>query len=227
MQFLFSKWLNFSLIIFLSKFALTACTQKSSDSLSTINASLESFIDIELTDEKLKKLPYDSAYVRLNDGKQVLMILALIEDDYISQSKKLKWVSADNRMIITKGGRIIKTQGFDNNLMDIHFNTETENSFVKTGKKTTLYYDWMPNYRYQFSAEAELHLIGKELKQLQSWTVSSRHISESIYFLELDSKITNHYWLNEKNKVISSTQYLGPNMGKIEMSFVKDFIPNK
>lgn len=226
MQFFFSKWLNFSFII-LSVFALTACTQKFSDSFSTLNASLDSFVDIELTPEQLIALPYDSAYVRLNEGKQVLMILALIEENSERQSQKLKWVSADNKMIITENGRIIKTQGFDTDLMNVHFNTGLLNSLVESTKNTPLHYDWKPDYRYQFSAKAESKIIGEELKQLQSWSVPSRHISENIYFLELDSKITNHYWLNENNKVISSIQYLGPNMGKIEMSFVKDFIPNK
>ena len=225
MQLNVSKWLNYFII--LSIFSLSACSQKFSDSFSTLNASLDSFIDVELTPEQLIDIPYDSAFVRVNDSKQVLMILAIIEENKLKKTQKLKWVSADNRMIITESGRIIKTQGFDNNLMNIHFSSESDKNFIETDKKAHLYYDWMPDYRYQFSAESESHLIGKELKKLQSWSVSSRYVTENINFLELASSITNHYWLNENNKIISSIQHLGPNMEKIEMSYVKDFIPSK
>jgi len=227
MQFLFKKSLNYLFIIFLSIFALSGCTQKFSDSFSTLNASLDSFVDIELTPEQLIKLPYNSAYVRLNDGKQVLMILALIEENKINRSQRLKWVSSDNLMIITENGRIIKTQGFDDDLMSISPSLSMRFGIplLSVSNKTTGYYDWAPNYRYQFSAEVSSNLIGQELKTLQSWSVPSTHLTETVIFLELETNITNHYWLNENNKVISSIQYLGPNMGKIEMSFVKDFIP--
>lgn len=216
------KWIT---IFILSNLVLmTGCTQKLNDTYSTFNASIDGFIDVKLTPEELKNLPYDSAYVRLNDGKQVLMILALIEQTKNDKTPSLKWVSADNAMLVTKAGRIVKSVGFENNLMNITSLSDVLASSPIPLKPWDAYYDWMPAYRYQFTAKVNSFLVGQETRHLSIWSVKSNHITETVNFPELNRKISNHYWVNTNNKIISSIQYLGPNMDKIEISFVKDFI---
>lgn len=216
------KWITVFILFNLG--LITGCTQKFNDAFNTINASIDGFIDVELTPEELKNLPYDSAYVRLNDGKQVLMILALIEQGVDDELPRLKWVSADNVMLVTEAGRIVKSVGFENNLIGINSLNKEWRTAAFSPKSWLAYYDWMPAYRYQFTAKINSFLVGQETRNLSVWSVKSNHIIETVNFPELNRKISNHYWVNANNKIISSIQYLGPNMDKIEISFNKDFI---
>ncbi|KZM42194.1 hypothetical protein OA92_12390 [Marinomonas sp. SBI22] len=211
---------------FLICLLLSACSQKFSDISSTVNASVNSLTDVTLSDDELKKLPYDSAYVSLNGNRRILMVLALIEENNLNNYQRLKWVSADNFMIITENGRIVKTLGFSNNLMVI----TSENSLNLPApsiqsNKWIAYYDWMPSHRYQFTAEINSSLNKQQTIGLSSWSLDTQHVEEKINFSELKFNFTNHYWLNQNGKVVKTIQYIGPNMDKIEMSFVKDFLP--
>lgn len=216
------------LTLFVSLFFLSACTQKFKDTFSTVNASIEGLTNVELSKEELKEFPYDSAYVSLNDGRKILMVLALIEENRLNNYQRFKWVSADNYILITENGRIIKTLGFNNNLMGIAAEKGSPSNLpipaIQTNKWLA-YYDWMPSYRYQFTAEINSNLAQQETISLSSWSLNTQHIEENINFSELNSNFTNHYWLNQNGKVVKTIQYLGPNMDKIEMSFVKDFLP--
>lgn len=216
------------LIFLISLFLLSACTQKFKDSFSTVNESIKGLTDIELNEEELKNFPYDSAYVRLNNGRKILMVLALIEENKLNNYQRFKWVSADRYILITENSRIIKSLGFKNNLIEIsqkgNLNTSLPAPSVQD-KEWSAYYDWMPDYRYHFSAEIDSKLITKEVISLASWAIQTQHVEETIHFSGLKTKLTNHYWLNNSGKVVKSIQYLGPNMDKIEMSFVKDFLP--
>lgn len=216
------------LAFFISLFLLSACTQKFKDSFSTVNESIKGLTDIELSEKELKNFPYDSAYVRLNNGRKILMVLALIEENKSNNYQRFKWVSADSYILITENSRIIKSLGFNNNLMEIRQKGNLSASLPPPSiqaKKWSAYYDWMPDYRYHFNADIDSKLINQEAINLASWSIQTQHIEETINFSELKTKLTNHYWLNNSGKVIKSVQYLGPNMDKIEMSFVKDFLP--
>lgn len=223
-----SEKFGFKLAFFISIFFLVACTQKFKDTFSTVNASIEGLADVELSKEELKEFPYDSAYVSLNDSRRILMVLALIEENYLNNSQRLKWVSADNFMLITENGRIVKTLGFDDNLMTITSEGNLASNIPPPSIQSNTwlaYYDWMPSYRYQFTAEISSSLDLQEVISLSSWSLNTQHIEENINFPDLNSAFTNHYWLNQNGKVVKTIQYLGPNMDKIEMSFVKDFLP--
>ncbi|KJZ15292.1 hypothetical protein TW85_05510 [Marinomonas sp. S3726] len=216
------------LTFFISLFLLSACTQKFKDSFSTVNASIKGLKDIELSEDELKDFPYDSAYVRLNDGRKILMVLALIEGNNLNNYQRFKWVSADSYILITENSRIVKSLGFKSNLIGINqkdnLNSNLPRPSVQTNKWSA-YYDWMPLYKYHFSASINSKLVKKETVSLASWSLQAQHVKEVINFNELKTELTNHYWLNDNGQVVKSIQYLGPNMDKIEMSFVKSFLP--
>lgn len=143
------------LATFICLFLLSACTQKFKDSFSTVNESIKGLTDVELSEEELKSFPYDSAYVSLNNGRKILMVLALIEENKLNNFQRFKWVSADRYILITENSRIIKSIGFNNNLIAIsqkdNLNTDLPAPSIQD-KKWSAYYDWMPDYRYHFDS---------------------------------------------------------------------------
>jgi len=212
----------FFIILILS--SLYGCTQKFKDVSDTVNATIESHKDVNLQANELEAIIYDSIYVSVNDGKRILMILAHIGINAENQTQQLKWLSGDKVLIVTENGRIVKTLAFENNnLAGISTNRDNISPSVKLNNWEATY-DWLPGYRYQFTAKMKKIQIGQEKLSLSKWSLDTKHIIESIEFIELDTKINNHYWFNTDGKVVKTIQYIGPNMDKIEISFVKDFI---
>jgi hypothetical protein len=52
------------------------------------------------------------------------------------------------------------------------------------------------------------------------------HFKESVSFPSLidNGMIENEFWVDSKNQVIKSIQYLGPNMDKVEILFIKPYL---
>ncbi|WP_146074530.1 YjbF family lipoprotein, partial [Vibrio jasicida] len=106
------------LLIITSILLMAGCTQKFNDVSATIEEAYSNYIDVELTSDEIKQVPYASAYLRIGSQKQVFVVLAFAEEDKVTGAKQLKWVSADKSMIVTENGRIVKTIGLqENNLV--------------------------------------------------------------------------------------------------------------
>ena len=65
--------------------------------------------------ELVNNIPYASMTLKIGKGPKGLMILESIRND------ELTWVSADPIYLVIRSGRIIKTEGLDNDLVDIVF----------------------------------------------------------------------------------------------------------
>ncbi|EAQ67260.1 putative regulator [Marinomonas sp. MED121] len=207
---------------------LSGCSQKFEDTFSTINTSINGYLDVDLSDSQLEKLQYDSVYVKINNGKQILMILALIENNKETGQEQLKWVSADKVMLITENGRIVKTLGLNHNLVDLRKENSSLASPPNTLRENSFIYSWMPDYRYNFRAISHISHIKNEILHLSDWSVSTQYTIESIKFDSFKNhSFENRYWRNEANRTVKTIQYIGPNMDKIEMHFIKRFVESK
>lgn len=207
---------------------LSGCSQKFEDTFSTINTSINGYLDVDLSDSQLEKLQYDSVYVKINNGKQILMILALIENNKETGQEQLKWVSADKVMLITENGRIVKTLGLNHNLVDLRKTGNSSFSHSDSQINSSFIYSWMPDYRYNFQASSQSSYIDDEIIHLSKWSVSTQYTIESIKFDSFKNhSFENRYWRNEANQTVKTIQYIGPNMDKIEMNFIKRFVESK
>ena len=67
-------------------------------------------VEVNISPETIEKIPYASMLVRIGNGPAALMILeSQINENYT-------WVSADGVYLVINSGKIIKTQGLNNNL---------------------------------------------------------------------------------------------------------------
>ena len=79
------------------------------DSAQKIFFGYEDFINADV----VNNIPYASMKLKIGKGPYGLLVLESIE------SNKTMWVSADNVYIVMQGGKIIRTSGLNNNLIDI------------------------------------------------------------------------------------------------------------
>lgn len=215
------------LLIITSILLMAGCTQKFNDVSATVEEAYSNYIDVELTSDEIKQVPYASAYLRIGTQKQVFVVLAFAEENKITGAQQLKWVSADKSMIVTENGRIVKTIGLQGNNLVALSGTYPKFNDVNTTHNYSLTYDWMPKYRYNYSATAQLSKSIASTVKTALYTSPTQIFEESIYFKALDSKITNKYWVDTSGNVLKTRQYLGPNMEPIEMTFLKRYAESK
>jgi group 4 capsule polysaccharide lipoprotein GfcB/YjbF len=113
---IFQRFTFFIVVILLSA-SITGCSQKFNDVNDTLSLALFGDNDTKLASDDVQRLPYASLYAQVDDGPQAFMVLALAESA-LSLSKsslipntrtQLKWVSSDKGMLVTEGGRLVKS----------------------------------------------------------------------------------------------------------------------
>jgi hypothetical protein len=190
---------------------------------STLKSALIASEDVILTKAELSQIPYATSYVRINDGAQILMVLAFAEMNPDTGIEQLKWVSSDHVMIVTENGRIVKTLGLPAlNLAGID-NSIRQHSISEDGSWSG-FYDWQENNRYGVQAIGSV-TIG-DTDYYASPLIESNVVvaNETVAFPQLNQTIVNQYWVDSDHNVLKTLQYIGPQMNKIEISVAKPYL---
>ena len=217
------------LTILASLLLLSACTQKFNDVNATLDEALFGAEDVALTSDKIAELPYASSFVRINDGAQLFMVLAFAEPNPTTGVMQLKWVSSDKAMIVTENGRVVKTLGLAQaNLQSIESSTKTAPAFAELLQKQisrNASYSWKTtnSYLYHYQADITPIISTSEFISTSLWQKQTTLVYETVNIKNLDTSFTNRYWVDEQGDVVKSIQYLGPKLGKIEMTILKPF----
>lgn len=208
--------MKLKLIFLVVTLLLTGCSQRFQDVNATLSEALWGADDVVMTPEQIKELPYASAYVRINDGPQIFVVLAFAEPNTQTGVTQYKWMSADRAVIVTEAGRIVKTIGlYGDNLAGVNRRQQTQSSWQVT-------YDWMPKYRYGYHGIALQTPSGEEKLTTPVKQYETQKITETVKFDAIDSQIVNTYWKDiNTDRVIKSIEQLGPEMTTIELTLLK------
>ena len=220
----------FSLRLFipLGLLLLSGCSATSTDTYATLRYAFLGVDDVEVTTEKVRELPYASAYLRVGDNPQALVVLAFADPD-----GSLSWVSSDNKLFITKAGRLYKTVGLENDLYLVasswpdplqkmadspddvwnpdaipwQYNAEWENDYVSGYKMQAKF----------ISAVPEKLLILDKLHDVML-------VDELVSFGQSQNSWHNYYWFERSTgRILKSQQQLGPDLPVIEMTILKPY----
>lgn len=224
---IFGKTLALSLLALI----LSGCSQNFQDSASTAAEAYNNLHDVQMSPEQIASLPYASLFLRIDDSRQLFLVLGFDKLDKNTGQRRLTWLSADKSRITTVNGRIVYTSGFENDNLVGLSGSPTMPS-VASKESWTATYDWMPGYRYQFEANVDSYFIANETLSNDSWTKQTRHIVEAVNFPPLNSTVYNNYWVatlgsgeQSRHQVVKSIQYIGPNMHKVEITMIKPYVP--
>ena len=205
---------------------LTGCAQAFRDNMATVKAAWNANTDAQISSEKIRKLPYTSIFLRVDNGPRLFVVAAFADTDKESHNTQLTWLSTDNVMIVTEKGRIVKTLGFKkDNLANLSINTPNTGklSYNTIHNEWNATYDWQPNFRYNFIAQVKQKDLGYETLTTPLWQEKTHHIEETVTIPKLNVSFKNEFWVNKHNKVVKTIQYLGPNMNKLEITFIKPY----
>ena len=207
---------------------LSGCSSTSTDTYATLRYAFLGVDDVEVTTEKVRELPYASAYLRVGDNPQALIVLAFADPD-----GSLSWVSSDNKLFITKAGRLYKTVGLENDLyltksswidplkkiadspdkiispsvMSWQYNSEWERDYLSGYKIRTEFISAVPEKLVILDSSHDVMLIDELV------TVEHSHASWH-----------NYYWFEySTGRILKSQQQLGPDLPVIEMTILKPY----
>jgi hypothetical protein len=172
--------------------------------------SSEDNISIEL----IETIPYASAKLRIGRGPSGLIILESIRED------KYNWISADGVIITTDVyGKIIGTQGLDNNLLDIESSLDSLNDIDFQAKYTCFYSFDPPRLNFlpvDINYQAKLGLV-ELIKGPTQLTLIQEKITSSI----IGWKEINKYWIDDKGFIWKSEQNISPKLPTFYLEITK------
>ncbi|TNJ25247.1 regulator [Aeromonas sobria] len=220
----------FSLRLFipLGLLLLSGCSATSLDTYATLRYALLGMDDVEVTTEKIRELPYASAYLRVGDNPQALVVLAFADPD-----GSLSWVSSDNKLFVTKSGRLHKTVGLENDLYlvasswpdplqkmvsvpDISLNLD-DMSWQYTA-------EWEKDYVSGYNMQAKFISAMKEKLLILDKPHAVILIDELITVGQGQNSWHNYYWFEPSTgRILKSQQQLGPDLPVIEITILKPF----
>ncbi|MGE6133679.1 YjbF family lipoprotein [Aeromonas salmonicida] len=219
---------SFRLFMSLGLLLLSGCSATSSDTYATFHYALFGGDDVQVTTEKVRELPYASAYLRVGDNPQALVVLAFADPD-----GSLSWVSSDNKLFVTKAGRLYKTVGLGNDLYLVSSSWPDPLQKMADSPDDVLNPDAM---RWQYNAEWERNYVSGY--KMQAKFISSvpekllildkSHdvmlIDELVSFGQGQNSWHNFYWFERSTgRILKSQQQLGPDLPVIEMTILKPY----
>jgi len=158
-----------------------------------------------ITDDLIKNIPYASSILQIGTGAPGLIIL---------ESKKNSsetWVSSDGVFLVIKKGKIIKTQGLNNNLVD----SLIPKQYFKDSLgdvKFNFYLSYDEPKLDNLKVEATNRVLNKELVAVGSQEMLLTLVEETLSNSYLGWKVTNKYWKDENGFTWRSEQYISPRL---------------
>lgn len=216
--------------------SITGCSQRISALNDTMKLAFIGESDIKLTTEQIEANPYASIYAKIDGTPQAFVVLALAEPKQTltpvrptPEAIELKWLSADNAMLVTVNGRLVRTQNLlsgnlaavestkpDPLILGLHLNS--------TPKVWTRTIDWQPNYHYGYTLNSQFNFIGEENILLNDTQTQALHYIELVSVEDIDIQYKNDFWLNPENgQVIKSRQKIAPNLPFVDITLLKPF----
>lgn len=205
------------LIICLS---LQACTSAQKNVNDTIYHLVFESSDVELTAQEIQNLSSPSAYVRIDDQLQIVMVLGAFENG------EEKWVSQDRTLMVLRRGRVVKTLGWKDNLLSVS-NLEqdplADPRRLVDGARWSHLLSWTENNQVRSGyAESVFHRLEDKPLVIGGKSQNYHVIEETVNIDDLGKSWVNRFWLDpQTGTVVKSVQSMGADYFPIEITLLK------
>lgn len=215
--------LLFSLII--SCLFLLGCVNPIQSHITTMKLAFRLNEDAKVSLQDVKQSEVDLALISSGDRPQAVIAKAFDEFG------KEKWISQDRAMLVIEHGRVIRTLGFDNDLLSvtgIGVDPLSELSSVD-GKKWQWLLDWeVGEYGYLVESTFSSSLITTSILEMEFEVI---HVIEECDYklanssFDFGSSWTNQYWIEKNTGILLKTeQKSAPFSDRFEVTFVSNAI---
>lgn len=219
---MYKRWL-FKLTVLFICFLLISCSGTYRSYKDSLAYAFSPTPDLELTKAQVTESFADLAYFRRGDQRQITLALAFVEQG------EQKWVSADNVVFVLKHGRLVRTNGFENDLL--HVTSElpdpVEQGISVVGDtRWHAKVDWASDeYGYPVTSllsapKADtLFLLGQQFEVLRVEETLTYQAPSS--FWRVDRQWQNVYWFDmSSGQLLKTRQRFSPNQLPMEFTFL-------
>ncbi|WP_417440108.1 YjbF family lipoprotein [Idiomarina abyssalis] len=200
---------------------LNACTAVTSEVLATIEYAFKDAEDAELAQEKIDSFPYTSLYAQWSDKPQSLIVLG-----YVNKPDDWHFITAEKETLVLRNGRIIRTQGLNNNLLAVSNLSDDPLRCIVTNQ-TECETHWQRQYDVELSSKmlsrkviSNFSVEGKQTLDLPIGPVATTRVVEKGWFELTGRRFTNEFWLEDDGHVVKSKQTLFPGGDELTLTQV-------
>lgn len=172
---------------------------------------------VHLTDDELQNMPYASQYMQLNDGPQLFVVLAFDENG------QQKWVTQDQAMLVTRNGRLIKTTGLQDNLLqtgNLDADPLKSPGQIRDGASWTRLMGWTEHQQVRYAtARSQFSWEGRDSLKTGSDITPVRVLKETVTTDQ--ARWHNRYWIDEDGQIRRSEQFLGADYFPVTTQLIK------
>jgi len=173
-----------------------------------------SFGNVLVTRDQAASIPYASMGYRLDDGNQMLLVLAT------DSGGELLWTGPSHAVISTRDGRIVRTVGMEHDLAGITMRNGTAlppAAAVHGAFSTTRLEDFPELGVYGAQVSCRAHLVGQQRINILGQAVSTNRVDEVCQSRKPDWSFVDIYWVDPDNGLVwRSRQHIHPKGGEIE-----------
>ena len=187
------------------------------DAYKTIKGVIVGYENELITSDLIKNIPFASSTLKIGKSASGLIILESKEEELET------WVSSDGVYLVFKEGRIVKTSGFFNNLINFKSVETNFASLIDTNESESLvyYYSYDDPKLIDMRVLASRRFVAKEKVQLIDRKEELNLIEEQIVNDYIGWKITNKFWIDDDMFVWKSEQYISPKLPKFSIEVTK------
>lgn len=173
-----------------------------------------------ITEAQAAAIPYASIGYRVNDGPEQLLVLAT------DTGGEQLWTSASHLVLVTRGGRIVRTVGLAHDVSSVI--SENEQQFAALVQATdhvirSVRLEDFPDvgaYGVQISCVTSLK--GLQTIVILGRGVTTRRVDENCQSPLLAWSFTDNYWVDPQSGLVwRSIQHLSPKNEKIEVEILR------
>lgn len=203
---------------------LAGCDLPPGLDLGTVKQSLAVSTGLEnapaITLQQASQIPYASLGYRIGSSTEYVVVLAA------SVSDGLLWTAADHRALVTVGGRVTRTAGFDWNLGDTSFDgndpvsTGLQRMTTNVSLRRTL--DLRDIDRFGVDVESTFTPVGKQTIGILGANLNVVEVNEDCNCADLNWSFRNVYWADVDTGFIwRSLQTIHPNLDQLTIEVLR------
>ena len=208
--------LTFSLVL------LAACSSSSSGNTNytqfyqIMRQSLSaSFGKVRVTRDQAAAISFASMGYSLDGGNQAMLILAT------DNGGELLWTSSAHVVIVTRGGRVVRTLGLDHDLSGLTARNNTPPPPLAAAMQapfaSTRLEDFPELGLYGVEVSCRAHMVGRQSIQILGQAVSAVRVDESCRSNRPEWSFTDNFWVDADSGLVwRSRQHVHPQGGTVE-----------
>ncbi|MBV2127770.1 YjbF family lipoprotein [Arsukibacterium indicum] len=210
-------------ILVLSVILLTGCAGTYRAYIDTLSYAFSPQVGAQLTLDQVNAASSDLLYLSHGERPQVVLALAFIEQG------QQKWISADQVVMVIEQGRVVRTAGLQNDLLNL---TNRGADPLKRLPAELFRADWLrlADWRqgeYGYQIRSEFKAVGQQDLQYFGKTISTLVYEEYLdypnqaNFVGAETSWRNTYWFDSvSGMLLQSQQQLSPQAEPMLMTYI-------